>query len=117
MEAEIKNSLTQKQVDFPEMDPNEKIVKAKADLIRATIRNASIAPDVRQALGDDSTTNGNKFLPKTVSNDIIAEPYVKNPLREISTTTQITNLELPKLSYTLDNDDFIEDKEQQENWN
>lgn len=111
MEADIKEKLIPKEGTLDALDPKEKIVKAKADLIRATLRNASIAPDVRQALGDDSTTNGNKFLPKTVSNDIIAEPYVKNPLREISMVTQISNLELPKLAYTLDDDGFIQDKE------
>ena len=111
MEADIKEKLIPKEGTLDALDPKEKVVKAKADLIRATIRNAPIAPDVRQALGDDSTTNGNKFLPKTVSNDIIAEPDVKNPLREISMVTQISNLELPKLAYTLDDDGFIQDKE------
>jgi hypothetical protein len=34
---------------------------------------------------------------------------VKNPLRNISTFTQITNLEIPKMSFTLDDDRFIAD--------
>lgn len=92
-------------------DPKQKVVEAKAEMIKAVMTNKPISDDIRQVLGDDSTTGGGKFLPKTVSNDVIAEPLVKNQLRELSTFTQITNLELPKISFTLDDDDFIDDKE------
>lgn len=94
-------------------DPKAKIVSAKASLIRSTMNGKPIEGDVRAALGDNTTpaTGGEKFLPKTVSTDIILEPLVKNPLRQISMVTQITNLEIPKLSFTLDDDDFIEDTE------
>ncbi|MBP1950290.1 phage major capsid protein [Virgibacillus litoralis] len=91
-------------------DPDKQKVEAKAELIRATMKNKPISDDIRQALGDDSTTGGGKFLPKTVSTEILSEPYVKNQLREISDFTQITNLEIPKIGFTLDNDDFIADK-------
>ena len=91
-------------------DPKQKIVEAKAEMIRSTMAGKPITNEVFQVLGDD-TTGGGKFLPKTVSNDIISEPLVKNQLRELSTFTQITNLEIPKISFTLDDDDFIEDKE------
>lgn len=94
-------------------DPKQKIVKAKAELIRATIRQQSVPTDVFQALGDNTATatGGEKFLPKTVSTEIITEPLVKNPLRGNSIVTNITNLEIPKLSYTLDDDDFVADTE------
>ncbi|KXG09945.1 hypothetical protein AT864_01505 [Anoxybacillus sp. P3H1B] len=92
-------------------DPKERIIKAKAELIRATINQRPVSVDVRQALGDNDTTGGNKFLPKTVSTEILSEPFVKNPLRELSTFTQITNLEVPKIDFTLDDDDFIADTE------
>lgn len=92
-------------------DPKQKVIAAKAALIRSTMRQKAIDPDVRAALGDDQTTGGGKFLPKTVSNEIIMEPLAKNPLRGHSAVTNITNLELPKLSYTLDDDDFIADTE------
>ncbi|MDF1510819.1 ATP-dependent Caseinolytic protease [Bacillus phage vB_Bacillus_1020A] len=93
-----------------EADPKQKVIKAKAELIRSTMRQKAVSSEVFQALGDD-TTGGGKFLPKTVSNDIIMEPLAKNPLRGHSALTNITNLEIPKLSYTLDDDDFIADKE------
>ncbi|EZP75010.1 hypothetical protein H839_15958 [Parageobacillus genomosp. 1] len=92
-------------------DPKERIIKAKAELIRATMQGKPVPADVRAALGDRNTTGGEKFLPKTLSQEILTEPFVKNPLREISTVTQITNLEIPKLSFTLDDDDFIADTE------
>ncbi len=92
-------------------DPKQKLIVAKASLIRSTMRGKPIDTDIRAALGDDSSTGGGKFLPKTVSNDIIMEPLAKNPLRGHSAVTNIPNLELPKLSYTLDDDDFIADKE------
>ncbi|MED3721018.1 phage major capsid protein [Geobacillus stearothermophilus] len=92
-------------------DPKERIIKAKAELIRATMQGKPVPADVRAALGDRNTTGGEKFLPKTLSQEILTEPFVKNPLREISTVTQITNLEIPKLDFTLDDDDFILDTE------
>lgn len=94
-------------------DPKAKLTKAKAELIRATIRQQPVPTDVQAALGDNTNpaTGGEKFLPKTVSNEIITEPTVKNPLRGISTFTNITNLEIPKLNFTLDDDDFIADLE------
>ncbi|OIK11982.1 major capsid protein [Bacillus sp. MUM 116] len=92
-------------------DPKQRVIKAKAELIRSTIRTQAVSSDVFQALGDNDTTGGNKFLPKTVSTDILVEPTVKNPLRNRSTVTQITNLEIPKLTFTLDDDDFINDTE------
>jgi HK97 family phage major capsid protein len=92
-------------------DPKERTIKAKAELIRATMQGKTVSIDVRAALGDRNSTGGEKFLPKTLSTEILTEPFVKNPLREISTVTQITNLEIPKLDFSLDDDDFINDTE------
>jgi HK97 family phage major capsid protein len=78
-------------------DPKQKVISAKASLVRSTMRQQSVSPEVFQALGDDNTSGGNKFLPKTVSTDILVEPLVTNPLRKLSAVTQITNLEIPKL--------------------
>ncbi|MGC3792039.1 phage major capsid protein [Priestia aryabhattai] len=92
-------------------NPAEQKVQAKANLIRATIRQQAVSSEIRAALGDENTTGGNKFLPKTVSTEILTEPTTRNPLRKVSTITQITNLEIPKLNYTLDDDGFISDTE------
>ncbi|MDA2636375.1 phage major capsid protein [Bacillus cereus] len=111
MEVEQRAKFAMNQGVNSIQDPKQRIVQAKAELIRATMRKQSVPTDVRQALGDNDTTGGNKFLPKTVSTDILVEPTVKNPLRNRSTITQITNLEIPKLNFTLDDDDFIADTE------
>lgn len=92
-------------------DPEQKVLDAKAELIKSVMANKPVSNEIFQALGDDDTTGGGKFLPKTVSNDIITEPLVKNQLRGLSVFTQITNLEIPRISFTLDDDDFIADKE------
>jgi len=90
-------------------DPKVKKVSAKAGLIRATMRKEVPAPEVRAALGDNNGTGGEKLLPKTVSEELIHEPFVKNPLRDLSTYTSVTNLEIPKVDFSLDDDDFIQD--------
>lgn len=92
-------------------DPKQKFNHGFAELVRNTIHQKEVGPEIYQALGDEDTTGGNKFLPKTVSTDIITEPAVKNPLRDISVVSQIPNLEIPRLTFTLDDDGFIQDKE------
>ena len=95
------------KVELPE---NVRITNAYASLIRATMNNTPIGADIKNALLDDtSTTGGASFLPKTVSTQIITEPLVKNPLRDHSAYTNIANLELPRLSFSIADDDFIED--------
>lgn len=109
METEQQAKLNQKVNVANIVDPKEKVVKAKAELIKSTMANKPVSEDIKQVLGDDST-GGGKFLPKTVANDIISEPLVTNQLRGLSTFTAITNLEIPKVDFTLDDDDFIADK-------
>ncbi|MED3022335.1 MULTISPECIES: phage major capsid protein [Bacillus cereus group] len=92
-------------------DPKQKIIAAKAELVRATIRQRSLSEDARMALGDKNSTGGEKILPSTMTNELLHEPFVKNPLREVSTFTSVTNLEIPKVTFTLDDDDFIADTE------
>lgn len=89
----------------------EKEVNAKAELIRATMANRPVSQDVYAALGDRNNTGGEKILPRTMTNELLHEPFVKNPLRDISTFTNITNLEVPKITFSLDDDDFIADTE------
>ncbi|WP_439846120.1 phage major capsid protein [Bacillus spizizenii] len=92
-------------------DPSVRKVAAKAGLIRAAMRREVPAQEVRATLGDNNGTGGEKLLPKTVSEELIHEPFVKNPLRKVSTYTSVTNLEIPKVDFTLDDDDFIQDTE------
>lgn len=89
--------------------PEERKNHAFAQLVRSTMAKQAVSAKIYQVLGDDSTTGGSKFLPKTVSTNIIAAPEETNPLRDISMVTQIPNLEIPRLSFTLDDSDFIQD--------
>lgn len=116
MEAEQKAKFTERQNAEnlginAENDPKQKVIKAKASLIRATIRNQPVTQEIKQVLGDRNNTGGEKLLPTTMSDEILMEPLVKNPLRNLSTFTNLMNLEVPKISYTLDDDDFINDTE------
>ena len=90
-------------------NPKAKIVNAKAELIKATMAQMPVTGEIRAALGDNNSTGGEKFLPKTMRNELLHEPFVKNPLRDISDFSNETNLEIPKISFTLDDDNFIAD--------
>lgn len=116
LEAEQKAELQRKQQQQQSAlggsnNPQTEKIKAQAELIRSTMQQRPVAAEVFAALGDKNSTGGEKLLPKTLSNDVIVEPLVKNQLRGVSTFTQITNLEIPKLNFTLDDDDFIADLE------
>ncbi len=52
--------------------------------------------------------NGQKLLPKTLSNNLLMEPTVSNPLRARMTVTNITGLRLPRLGFSVADDDFID---------
>ena len=109
--AQEKAKMAQAKAEKVPEGKGDKKTNAFAKLIRQTMAKEAVSADVYAALGDDDTTGGNKFLPKTVSTDIISGPQEHNPLRQISKVTQITNLEVPRISSTLDDDDFIADTE------
>ena len=90
------------------LSKEEKIIKAKADLIRNTIAGKVQPREVLDVLGDGTSLgNGQKILPTTLMTELVVEPYAKNPLRGVSKFTNITNLEVPKIAFTLENDDFL----------
>lgn len=110
MQAEQMQSLNKNPVQNS-ADPKVKATAAKASLIRATIRGEAVPGEVKAALGDGNSTGGEKILPSTMTTELLHEPFVKNPLRDVSTFTSVTNLEIPKVDFTLDDDDFIKDTE------
>lgn len=89
----------------------DKITTAKAGLIRDVMANKPVSKEYKAILGDDSASGGANFLPKTVSNELVTESMSDNPLRKISTITRITNLEIPRIAFTLSDDSFIRDTE------
>jgi HK97 family phage major capsid protein len=87
----------------------DKVVNAKAELVRAVMAGKPVSQEIKAALGDGNSTGGEKILPKTMTNELLHEPFVKNPLRNSSVFTNITNLEVPRIDFTLDDDDFVGD--------
>lgn len=86
----------------------DKVINAKAQLIKNVMAGKPVDQTILNVLGDGSSLgNGDKVLPKTMTNDLLYEPMAKNPLRKISTFTNITNLEVPKIAFSLDDDDFL----------
>lgn len=123
MEAEQKVALKAKQKASKTVldgvdDEKIKVIRAKAAFIRAIMTKQPIPDDVKatlgmnvkDALGTGSTLgNGDKLLPITITTELLTEPMVTNPLRGVSTFTNITNLEIPKLLFSLDDDSFLTD--------
>lgn len=88
----------------------DKVLNAKAELIRSVMVDQKPTQKVLAVLGVGSTLgNGDKFLPSTMVNDLLYEPMAKNPLRKLSVFTNITNLEIPKIIFSLSDDNFLED--------
>lgn len=57
--------------------------------------------------GNADQGSGSVFLPTQLSNDLLMEPSIVNPLRPYMTVTQITGLELPKMLFQLEDDSFL----------
>lgn len=43
--------------------------------------------------------------------ELVHEPFAKNQLREVAQVSAIKGLELPKIAYELDDDDFVLDEQ------
>ncbi|MCC0647877.1 phage major capsid protein [Clostridioides sp. ZZV15-6598] len=87
----------------------DKKIKAKAELIRNVMAGKEVTKEIKNVLGDgEALGGGNKMLPVTMTNELLYEPLAKNPLRGISTMTNITNLEIPKITFSLDDDDYLD---------
>ena len=83
-------------------------INAKSELIRSTMANKPVSTNIMNALGAESGLgNGDKILPRTMVNELLYEPMSRNPLRDISTFSNITNLEIPKISFTLSDEEFL----------
>ena len=117
-EAEARKKFQNENKVAAARDEKERIIAAKAAFYRAAILKREIPDDVRAVLkaipaGGSDTTGGENLLPTTLSNELVHEPFVTNPLREIIRVSNITGLEVPKIAFSLDNDDdgFINDDE------
>ena len=109
-EAKLKADEAKNSKISNESDPKSKVLNAKVEFFRAVMNGKEASRDVMNLLGDNSSLgDGGKILPVTITTELLHEPMVKNPLRGISTFTNITNLEIPRISFALDDDDFLTD--------
>lgn len=115
LEEEQKNKLQQQKNNaiVNESDPAQRLVKAKAEFIRASVQGRPVADEVKNliAIPSGNETGGDKFLPTTMTKDLVHEPFAKNQLRNVARLTNIKGLEVPRISYTLDDDDFVTDEQ------
>lgn len=50
---------------------------------------------------------GSNLLPTNLSNELMLDPVVENPLQPYMTVTNITGLEIPKLGFSVEDDAFL----------
>lgn len=113
-EKEAKKALeVQKPNVISGKNEAERLISAKAEFIRALIKGTSLSEEAKAVLIAIPTgeNGGENFLPTTMIDRLIHEPFTKNPLRGVEGMTNIKGLELPKIAYTLDNDGFITDEQ------
>ena len=98
----------------------EKMAGVKAAFYRAAILQKPIPKEVKEifdfqaslkGIPVDDASGGANLLPVTLSNEIVHEPFVTNPLRNIMQITNIKGLVVPKIAFSIDDDSFIGDNE------
>ena len=119
MDEEANRQLQNKK-NTQGMSEKDKIVASKANVIRGMIKKESVADDLKalggsyflNALSTHQTTGqgGAAILPKTTASEAIVEPKKVNKLREHVRISHESNLEIPKLTFSIADDAFIEDE-------
>lgn len=112
----------QLQKDPKAMSERDKTIENKAEVIRNVMNgNKDAASNAIKSLGGKYTVNalstntstgngGGNLIPKTTSSDIITEPAYENDLRGHILITNEPNLEVPRLLFSCDDDDFVLDE-------
>ena len=119
MDEEANRQLQNKK-NVQGMSEKDKIVASKANVIRGMIKKESVADDLK-ALGGSYFLNalsthpstgqgGAAILPKTTASEAIVEPKKVNKLRDYVRISHESNLEIPKLTFSIADDAFIEDE-------
>ena len=119
MDEEANRQLQNKK-NTQGMSEKDKIVASKANVIRGMIKKESVADDLK-ALGGSYFLNalsthpstgqgGATILPKTTASEAIVEPKKVNKLRDYIRVSHESNLEIPKLTFSIADDAFIEDE-------
>ena len=105
------------------MTEMDKTIKNKAEVIRNAMNgNKDAVTEAIKAMGGiyklnalstngTSGNGGENMIPKTTSPDIITEPAYENDLRAHILITNESNLEVPRLLFSCDDDNFVLDEE------
>lgn len=118
MDEEANRQLQNKK-DVQGMSEKDKKIALKANVIRGMIKKESVADDLKalggsyflNALSTASTGQGGAaILPKTTAAEAIVEPKKVNKLRDYVRISHESNLEIPKLTFSITDDAFIEDE-------
>jgi HK97 family phage major capsid protein len=120
MDEEANRQLQlQNKKDVQGMSEKDKKIALKANVIRGMIKKESVADDLK-ALGGSYFLNalstattgqgGASILPKTTASEAIVEPKKVNKLRDYVRVSHESNLEIPKLTFSIADDAFIEDE-------
>ena len=119
MDEEANRQLQNKK-NVQGMSEKDKKIALKANVIRGMIKKESVADDLK-ALGGSYFLNalsthpstgqgGAAILPKTTASEAIVEPKKVNKLRDYVRISHESNLEIPKLTFSIADDAFIEDE-------
>ena len=119
MDEEANRQLQNKK-NTQGMSEKDKKIALKANVIRGMIKKESVADDLKalggsyflNALSTHQTTGqgGAAILPKTTASEAIVEPKKVNKLRDYVRISHESNLEIPKLTFSIADDAFIEDE-------
>ena len=105
------------QLQATDTDPKKAVKIAKGELYRKILQGQELSAKDFQHLGgipelDADLGYGSKLLPSNMSNELITEPMVENPMRAVVRVSNITGLEEPKLLFDLDGAyDSVTDKD------
>ena len=101
----------EKQNTFKPINNDDPVI-CRGSYYKSIITGNEIPEEVKRSLfGSGLSNGGEKLIPTTLSKELLCEPLKDNPLREIMTITNIRGLEIPKISYTIENSNFTKDSE------
>jgi len=90
----------------------QRVAAAAAEFYRSNFSGYALSDENRNLLGaipPSDPSGGERLLPVNLQNQLIYEPFVNNPLRDAIRISGIRGLELPKIAYEVDDDDFVID--------
>lgn len=115
MEAQQRAALAAQQKTLTGDTEKDSKIKAKAAFYRAVaLKDEAGVKKTYSVLGgipagSADLGSGSNLLPSTLSNELITEPFESNSLRGVEQTSQVAGLEEPRLLFSLDDEDLLED--------